>query len=105
MAGPPAHGSSVNRPASYLLTVLHNGAQERAALTDGRKQALSSLAYKVGGYLAASGLSETEVLDRLVAAATASGLAHATAERLARRSLANGQARQLTPSTRRFTAS
>ncbi|HEV2343439.1 MAG TPA: bifunctional DNA primase/polymerase [Actinocrinis sp.] len=84
-------------PANYLRTVLDNGAEHLARLEDGRKTVLSALAYKAGGYLAHSGLSETEVIDQLITAGTNSGLTHREAERTARRALDNGKTRPLTP--------
>lgn len=86
-------------PRGYLDTVLRRGAEDLARLTDGRKQALAALAYKTGGYLAWAGLTEADVLDQLITAGTTSGLPHAIAERTARRSLANGRTRPLTPRT------
>lgn len=84
-------------PANYLRAVLDNGADHLARLNDGRKAALSALAYKAGGYLAHSGLTETEVIDQLITAGTNSGLTHREAERTARRALDNGKTRPLTP--------
>jgi len=91
------HGASGTGPAGYLRTVLDKGATDLARLADGRKTALAALAYKAGGYLDYSGLTETEVIDALTAAGTASGLTHRIAERTARRSLENGRIRPLTP--------
>jgi hypothetical protein len=91
------HGLSGNGPAGYLRTVLDNGAADLVHLKDGRKAALAALAYKAGGYLDYSGLTETEVIDALTAAGAASGLNHRIAERTARRSLENGRKRPLTP--------
>ena len=42
-------------PAAYLATVIARGAAQLAALTDGRKRALSALAYHAGGLLTWSG--------------------------------------------------
>jgi hypothetical protein len=97
MAGGAARHPPVGRPSAYLQAVLTNGTGQLAGLMDGRQRALSALAYKVGGLLAASGLTEAYVLDQLVTAAAKSGLPYPLAERLARRSLANGQSRPLTP--------
>jgi hypothetical protein len=87
-------------PANYVDTVLDRGADEIRALSDGRKMALAALAYKTGGYLTWAGLTEADVIDRLIGAGTATGLTHATAENIARRSIANGQKRPLTPRAR-----
>lgn len=93
----PRVGGSSTGPAAYLDTLLERGADELARLRDGRKRALAALAYKAGGYLAWSGRSEQEILARLVTAGLAAALVSADAERIARRSLANGIARPLTP--------
>ena len=103
IAGPvqptPLHPATTlrNAPTAYLDTVLRNGTNHLASLTDGRKTALAALAYQIGGYLTWAQATEHDVLDRLTAAATTAGLPHYTAERIARRALANGQARPLTP--------
>jgi hypothetical protein len=81
--------------AAYLQAVIRNGAAQLATLTDGRKQALSALAYKVGGYLAWAGQTESDVIDQLTTAGTTSGLTHHEATRTAARALANGAARPL----------
>jgi len=96
-------GGSSAGPAAYLDTLLDRGADELAHLRDGRKRALAVLAYKAGGYLAWSGRSEQEVLARLVTAGLAAALVSADVERIARRSLANGIARPLTPPSPRTT--
>jgi hypothetical protein len=104
-AAPPASsvdGSSTGS-AAYLDTLLERGAADLARLRDGRKRALAALAYKAGGYLAWSGRCEQEVLARLVTAGLAAALVSADAERIARRSLANGIARPLTPPPHRST--
>jgi hypothetical protein len=97
-------GASSSGPAAYLDTVLERGAADLALLRDGRKRALAALAYKAGGYLAWSGHSEQLVLDRLVTAGLAAALVSAEAERIARKSLAKGIARPLTPPQPRHTA-
>ncbi len=94
---PPRVGGSSAGPAAYLDTLLERGAADLARMRDGRKRALAALAYKAGGYLAWSGRSEQEVLARLVTAGLAAALVSADAERIARRSLANGIARPLNP--------
>ena len=48
-AAPPPAGPG---PAAYLTTVITRGANQLAVLTDGRKRALSALAYHAGGLLA-----------------------------------------------------
>lgn len=87
--------SGRERVAAYLTAVIERGAADLAPLTDGRKTALSALAYKTGGLLAASGLNHTTVQERLTAAGRATGLDHRTAHRIVHRALTNGLARPL----------
>ena len=63
----------------------------------GRKRALAKLAYHVGGLLDWSGLPRQHVTDRLADAGIAGGLPPHDAHRIARRALANGIARPVTP--------
>jgi hypothetical protein len=81
--------------AKYLNTVIDRGAAELAQLKDGRKLALSALAYKAGGLLAWSGLPHDQVHDQLVTVGTTSGLNPALARRIVTRALANGTAAPL----------
>ena len=97
---PPPNTSPNDARSAYLDAVIRNGAARLATLTDGRKQALSALAYKIGGYLTWAGQSETDVINQLINAGTASGLTHLDATRTATRALANGLARPLTPRSR-----
>ena len=53
-------------PAAYLATVIGRDAAQLAAMTDGRKRALSALAYHGGGLLAWSGLDREHVVSQLV---------------------------------------
>ena len=96
-AGPHSSRGPNNARTAYLHAVIRNGIAGLTSLTDGRKQALSALAYKVGGYLTWAGHTEADVIDQLVAAGTASGLTHREATRTTTRALANGLARPLTP--------
>ena len=48
---PPLPSPGGPGPAAYLATVITRGAAQLAALTDGRKRALSALAYHAGGLL------------------------------------------------------
>ncbi len=91
IAGPPGCG------AAYLDTVIRRGAARLTAMDDGRKRALSALAYQAGGLLAWAGLTAEQVTPRLVDVGTASGLQPADAARIVRRAIANGIARPLTP--------
>ncbi|WP_433474978.1 bifunctional DNA primase/polymerase [Spirillospora sp. CA-142024] len=94
---PPSRpaGQDRGRAVAYLHAVIEDGAAELAPLTDGRKAALSALAYKTGGLLAWAGQSRTDVQDRLVQAGIASGLPERLARRIVHRALTNGLARPL----------
>lgn len=94
-SSPPAADQNRDRAVAYLNAVLNDGATALAPLTDGRKTALSALAYKIGGLLAWSGLSRADVQDRLVHAGTAAGLPERLAHRIVHRALTNGLARPL----------
>lgn len=76
--------------AAYLTTVINNGRAGLVAMTDGRKRALSALAYQAGGLLEWSGLDREDVTRQLIAAGTAAGLPENTSTRIACRALANG---------------
>ena len=71
---PPLPGAGGPGPAAYLATVIGRGAAQLAAMTDGRKRALSALAYHAGGLLAWSGLDREHVTRQLIDAGTAAGL-------------------------------
>ena len=90
----PGTGARARPPTSPPSSA--RGAVQLAAMTDGRKRALSALAYHAGGLLAWSGLPEQEVIDRLINAGIASGLSLIGARRIVGRSLANGLAQPLT---------
>jgi hypothetical protein len=97
--------SSATRPADvtgrerYLAAVIANGVKRLAGLTDGRKRALSALAYQAGGLLAWAETAEASIVDQLVVAGAASGLAHSQAARIVQRAVANGRSAPLTPRT------
>ena len=84
-------------PAAYLATVIGRGAAQLTALTDGRKRALSALAYHVGGLLAWSGLDRGQVASQLVDAGTAAGLRPGISDRIVNRAISNGIDRPRTP--------
>ena len=73
-AFPPPSQPGGSDPAAYLTTVISRGAIQLAAMSDGRKRALSALAYHVGGLLAWSGLNPGPVARQLADAGTAAGL-------------------------------
>jgi hypothetical protein len=98
-AGPGGPGGP--GPAAYLATVIHRAAAQLANLTDGRKRALSALAYHAGGLLQWSGMEREHVTRQLVDAGTAAGLAPGISARIVNRAVANGEARPLTPPGRR----
>jgi hypothetical protein len=84
--------------AAYLSTVICRGAAALTVMTDGRRRALSALAYQAGGLLAWSGLPHDDVISQLTDAGTAAGLTPRDARSIATRALANGAASPLTPS-------
>lgn len=84
-------------PAAYLTTVISRGAARLAAMTDGRKRALSALAYHAGGLLAWSGLDREHIATQLTAAGITAGLKPGDATRIVTRALANGISRPVTP--------
>ena len=84
-------------PSAYLATVITRGSAQLVALTDGRKRALSALAYQAGGLLEWSGADSSQITSQLIDAGTASGLAPSLATRIVRRAIANGIERPLVP--------
>jgi hypothetical protein len=84
-------------PAAYLATVIGRGTAQLAAMTDGRKRALSALAYHVGGLFDWSGLTLEHVASELIDAGTASGLRSGIAIRIVHRAITNGIARPVSP--------
>jgi hypothetical protein len=85
------------RPAAYLTKVINRGTSELVAMSDGRKRALSALAYKTGGFLAWSGLPHDQVADQLINAGIASGLPANIAHRIVGRAISRGIAEPLQP--------
>ena len=83
-------------PAAYLATVIDRGATQLAAMTDGRKRALSVLAYHVGGLLEWSGLDREHVASQLIAAGIAAGLGPGITTRIVNRAITNGIDRPVT---------
>ena len=59
-------------------------------MTDGRKRALSALAYYAGGLLAWSGMDRGNVSNQLIDAGTAAGLGPGLSARIVNRALTNG---------------
>jgi hypothetical protein len=86
---PPLPGGGPG-PAAYLATVISRSAAQLAAMTDGRKRALSALAYHAGGLLAWSGLDRDHVTTQLIDAGTAAGLGPGISARIVHRAIANG---------------
>ena len=84
-------------PAAYLATVIHRGAGRLAAMTDGRKRALSALAYQAGGLLIWSGLDRDHVVGQLIDVGTAAGLQLGISARIVNRAITNGIERPVTP--------
>ena len=96
-ATPPPPSPGGTGPAAYLATVIGRGANQVATLTDGRKRALSALAYHVGGLLQWSGLPREHVTSQLIDAGTTAGLAPAISARIVNRAITNGVDRPCTP--------
>lgn len=98
---PPLPAPRSERPgrdgAAYLSRVIDNGARQLATMTDGRRRALAALAYQAGGLLTWSGLTQTDITDRLTNAGTAAGLPPNVARSCVTRSLTNGLTRPITP--------
>jgi Bifunctional DNA primase/polymerase, N-terminal len=90
IARPPLPTSGGPGPAAYLATVINRGAAQLAAMTDGRKRALSALAYHAGGLLDWSGLAREHVASQLTDAGTAAGLGPGISVRIVNRAIANG---------------
>jgi hypothetical protein len=84
-------------PAAYLTTVINRGGAELASMTDGRKRALSKLAYHVGGLIEWSGLDSGAITSQLISAGTAAGLSTRESTRIVTRAVANGISRPVTP--------
>jgi hypothetical protein len=84
-------------PAAYLSTVISRGAVQLAAMTDGRKRALSALAYHTGGLMAWSGVLREDVASQLIEAGITAGLRPGISARIVNRALTNGIAQPVTP--------
>jgi hypothetical protein len=93
---PPPRGGGPG-PAAYLATVIGRGAAQLAAMTDGRKRALSALAYHVGGLLHWSGADREKVTSQLIDAGTVAGLGPGISARVVNRAITNGIAWPVTP--------
>ncbi len=87
---PPLPGSGGSGPAAYLATVISRGAAQLAAMSDGRKRALSALAFHTGGLLAWSGQDREHIASQLADAGTDAGLAPRDATRIVHRAITNG---------------
>ena len=92
---PPLSRPGGPGPAAYLSTVINRSAAELAAMTDGRKRALSALAYHVGGLLTWSGLAREHVVSQLIDIGTAAGLQPGISARIVNRAITNGIGRPL----------
>ena len=92
---PPLPSPGGPGPAAYLATVIARGADQLAALTDGRKRALSALAYHAGGLLQWSGTDREHITGQLTDAGTAAGLRHSDSARIVHRALVNGTNRPI----------
>jgi hypothetical protein len=94
---PPRSRPGGSGPTAYLATVIGRGAAQLAAMSDGRKRALSALAYQAGGLLAWSGLDREHIVSQLADAGIAAGLAPRISARIVNRAITNGIARPITP--------
>ena len=94
---PASLGPGGSGPAAYLNTVISRGAAQLAAMIDGRKRALSALAYHAGGLLAWSGQDREHIASQLADAGTAAGLRPTDSARIVCRAIANGEARPISP--------
>ena len=90
---PPLPAPGGPGPGAYLTTVIHRGAVQLAAMTDGRKRALSALAYHAGGLLQWADADQDHVAGQLIDAGTAAGLRHSDATRIVHRAITNGISR------------
>jgi Bifunctional DNA primase/polymerase, N-terminal len=97
VTSPPSPRSGGPGRAAYLTTVIGRGAAQLAAMTDGRKCALSALAYQAGGLLAWSGLPREHIARQLTDAGAAAGLPPRVSARIVSRAIANGEARPIAP--------
>lgn len=93
----PAAASDGPGPAAYLSTVINRGTAQLTAMRDGRKRALSKLAYHAGGLLTWSGLTQAGITSQLTAAGIAAGLKPNDAARIVTRAIANGISHPVTP--------
>ncbi len=96
-SSPPLPRPGGRGPAAYLAAVIGRGAAQLAAMTDGRKRALSALAYHAGGLLEWSGLDREHVTRQLIDAGTAAGLRVGISVRIVDRAITNGIERPVTP--------
>jgi hypothetical protein len=87
---PPLPSPGGPGPAAYLATVINRGAAQLAAMTDGRKRALSALAYHAGGLLDWADLAREQVASQLTDAGTAAGLGPGISARIVNRAISNG---------------
>jgi len=92
---PPSPRPGGPGPVAYLTTVIGRGAAHLADMTDGRKRALSALAYHAGGLLAWSGLPREHIARQLIDAGAAAGLPPGVSVRIVSRAIANGEARPI----------
>ena len=100
-ATPPPPSPGGPGPAAYLATVIGRGAVQLGALADGRKRALSALAYHAGGLLAWSGADRGHVTNQLIDAGTTAGLGPSVTTRIVNRAITNGIDRPVTGSSYR----
>ncbi|MEY9895670.1 hypothetical protein ABIA31_009360 [Catenulispora sp. MAP5-51] len=86
------HGDRVR---AYVEAVLADRIPGIENLDEGRPTALSALAYRIAGHLAAAGLTTDDYTQRLIDAGVRSGLKYRIAERTLTRSIASGRSRPM----------
>jgi hypothetical protein len=84
-------------PAAYLAAIISCGTVQLASMSDGRKRALSALAYHAGGLLDWSGQDREHIASQLVDVGTTAGLRPADSARIVHRAIANGEGRPISP--------
>lgn len=100
--GPAASGG---RTRAYIDSILADRIPQIARLRkgEGRPTALAALAYRIGGHLAATGIDDDDIPQRLIDAGVTAGLTYRIAESTVNRSLANGRNRPMEiPTDRRM---
>ena len=91
----PRPGIGAGRARTYIDAVLADRLPQIRQLREGRPSALSALAYRIGGHLAATGTDAGDIPRQLIDAGVAAGLTYRIAESTVNRALHNGRSRPL----------